>query len=100
MSKKRIYLSGPISGRPMADVLKEFSLAEVVAESAGYEVYNPVKIALKIGWDKEWIEYMKIHIKELAKCDLIWFISFYHDSNGVAIERAIAESFGIKTIEL
>lgn len=57
-------------------------------------------LAEKIGYHKTWIEYMKYSIEELSKCDCIWFISVLPDSKGVAIERAIAENFGIKIIEL
>lgn len=99
-TKKKLYLSGPITGRPIGDVITEFSLAQSVAINAGYEVFNPLSIAEKIGYYKEWIEYMKYSIEELSKCDCIWFFSLYHDSKGVAIERAIAKNFGIKIIEL
>lgn len=99
--KQKVYLSAPISGKVQSEVVYQFMVAESQAKNAGYDVVNPiVEGVTALGWKSNWIDYMKIDISLLATCDCVWFFSGEPDSEGVAIERAIAENFKIKIIEL
>lgn len=99
--KQKVYLSAPISGKKHSKVAYQFMVAESQAKQAGYDVVNPLSVSLSVlGWGANWIDYMKLDIQLLATCDCIWFFSGEPDSDGVAIERVIAESFKIKIIEL
>ena len=99
--KLRVYLSAPVSGKERAKVIHQFMKAECTVRLAGYVPVNPVAEAVtQLGWDAKWIDYLKLDIPLLASCSCIWFFSGEPDSEGVAIERAIAESFNIKTIQL
>lgn len=99
--KKKVYLSAPITGKDLEETFLQFAKAEIKATKAGYEPINPLRIGIQLfGEDADWIKYIVHDIKLLQKCDYIWFFSGEPDSNGVAIERAIADNFGIKTIEL
>lgn len=99
--KLKVYLSAPISGKKQSEVTYQFMVAESQAKQAGYDVVNPIVEGVSaLGWNANWIDYMKIDIPLLASCDCVWFFSVEPDSEGVAIERAIAESFKIKIIKL
>lgn len=100
-SNPKVYLSAPITGKPIEVWHKQFLDAELKARKSGYDVVNPAYEGVKLlGFDADWINYMTYDIQLLQKADYIWFFSGEPDSNGVAIERAIADNFGIKTIEL
>lgn len=99
--KLRVYLSAPVSGKERAKVIYQFMKAECAVRLAGYIPVNPITEGVtRLGWDAEWIDYMKLDIPLLASCNFVWFFSGEPDSEGVTIERAIAESFNIKTIQL
>lgn len=99
--KLRVYLSAPISGKKQSEVIYQFMVAESQAKQAGYDVVNPLTKGVEaLGWSASWIDYMKLDIPLLSTCDCVWFFSGEPDSEGVAIERAIAESFKIKIVEL
>ena len=99
--KERVYLSAQVTGKPIEIFHKQFLDAELKARKLGYDVINPIYESVKkLGFYADWIDYMKTDIELLSKADAIWFFSGGPDSKGVAIERAIAEHFGIKTIEL
>jgi len=99
--KLKVYLSAPVSGKVQSEVTYQFMVAESQAKNAGYDVINPlVEGVTALGWKANWIDYMKLDIPLLASSDCVWFFSNEPDSDGVAIERAIAESFKIKIIEL
>ena len=44
MKKRRIYISGPITGEPREKYMKRFAVAENILMAHGYEVINPTKV--------------------------------------------------------
>ena len=58
MEEKKVYLSGPITGREISEVITEFSKAEQTAIEKGFKVFNPLFLAEKIGYHREWIDYI------------------------------------------
>lgn len=98
MSKKRIYISGPISGTD--DWEKRFAGAEkglrILYSAAGeeIEVVNPAKIAMPEG--TTWQQYMDISLQMLRGCDEIYMLAGWRTSKGAQIERLYAKGSGIK----
>jgi len=95
--KFKVYLSAPISGRPLMDAITDFAQAKILVQESGCIPVSPLD---EITFDRDWIDYMIVDIEKLSKCDRIWFFSMLPDSSGVKIERAIASSFGIKEFKL
>lgn len=95
--KFKVYLSVPISGRPLWDAMSDFIKAKILIIDAGHTPVSPMD---EITFDNEWIDYIEIDIEKLSHCDRIWFFSPLPDSNGVRIEKAIVKNFGIKEFKL
>lgn len=94
MSKKRIYISLPISGYDL-DERKETALAmEVKLRGRGYDVFNPFNNGLT---DKaSTYEHMKADIKALLDCDVIMFMYGWNRSAGCHTELCVAMACGME----
>ena len=88
MSKKKVYISLPISGYDL-DERKETALAmEVIFCGRGYDVFNPFNNGLP---DKaSTYEHMKADIKALLDCDVIMFMHNFNKSAGCHTELCVA----------
>jgi hypothetical protein len=97
MRKRRIYISGPISGTD--DWLERFADAEydlkmqraTIGEEI--EVINPAKIVMPEG--TSWQQYMDITLQMLRGCDEIHMLPGWQRSRWAQIERLYAEGSGI-----
>ena len=49
MKKHKVYISGQITGLPVAEYVEKFSKAEAELKAKGYEVVNPLRYELKPG---------------------------------------------------
>lgn len=92
MEKRKIYISGKISGIEN-EAVKLFDIAEMQLKNEGYEVVNPM--TLNHNHDKSWHSYMKEDVKALCECDEIFMLSNWTDSKGAIIEHTIAMYLGI-----
>lgn len=97
MERKKIYISGPISGLPFDKVERAFNDAEIRLQEEGYEVVNPLENGLTK--DHSWREHMKADIKLLMECDTIYLLKGYKDSKGAMIEYDLARILGYDIIE-
>ena len=71
--KKKIYVSGKITGLPMEHVKKKFGITCVYLREIGFEPINPLEIS-PFAENKIWEDYMIDDIKELFKCDAIYML--------------------------
>ena len=46
MKQDKIYISGPISSRPLGVAINHFTLAEAKLQAMGYRTCNPLKMRL------------------------------------------------------
>ena len=55
MKKHKVYISGQITGLPVAEYVEKFSKAEAELKAKGYEVVNPLRYELKPGsrWNEQ-----------------------------------------------
>lgn len=97
MERKKIYISGPISGLRFDKVERAFNDAEIRLQEEGYEVVNPLENGLTK--DHSWREHMKADIKLLMECDTIYLLKGYKDSKGAMIEYDLARILGYDIIE-
>ena len=92
MNKLKIYISGQITGLPVAEYVEKFSQAEAELQTKGYEVINPLRHE-KAG--SRWHEQMKTDIRLLLDCDAIYMLSNWERSAGAGLELYIAEGLGL-----
>ena len=93
MSKKKVYISLPISGYDL-DERKETALAmEVKLRRRGYDVFNPLGDHFQPGLTTN--EYMKLDLKALLDCDVIMFMYGWNRSAGCHTELCVAMACGM-----
>ena len=86
----KIYLSGPITG--VENYKENFAAAEREARERlsdwEPEIFNPANIILPKDATHE--DYMKICMRELAKCDTIYMMNGWQESRGACREYGYA----------
>lgn len=85
----KIYISGKISGLPIAEVKEKFGKSRKYLEAFGYEVVSPLDNGLPEG--ATWEEHMLADIELLFPCDAIYMLPDWINSNGAMIEKNIAQ---------
>lgn len=92
---KKIYIAGKITGiEEEARLL--FEEAEFKLWGEGWQPVNPMKLDHNHG--KTWAEYMRLGVAELMKCEALFALSNWKDSEGAKIEIRLAKEVGIKII--
>ena len=95
MKKKKIYISGKITGME-DEATKLFEKAEKKLQNDGYEVVNPMTI--DHAGNELWEDYMKTRIIALMECDCIYMLNNWRDSKGAALELYNAENLYMDVI--
>lgn len=94
MQKKRIYLSGPISGLDHEKAAQAFaSVEDKLRQRYGdnVEIINPVKLCPK---EWTWQQCMRVCIVALASCHYIHMLPGFERSEGARLEMTIAMKLG------
>ena len=86
--KKKVYISGKITGLIFEDALENFAKAEQQLIEKGYEVVNPM--TLNHDHDKSWESYMKVDLIAMLDCTHIYMLDGWGDSRGAHIEYYLA----------
>ena len=101
--KKKIYISGPITGLERHVYLKNFDDAELKLRAMGYNVINPTKLLpSRFLWIYKIIGYkltLLYDIWHLLNCDGIYMIDGWQWSKGARLEKNIADVFGLEIIK-
>ena len=82
--KKKVFISGKISGEPILDCFNKFEKAEKELLGKDFEVVNPLKIK-GMTFGIEWIDAMWLCADELATCTHIYMLSDWKNSKGANI---------------
>jgi hypothetical protein len=90
--KKRICLSGPMTGLPDYN-RPAFMEAERELIAAGYDVINPARNGLPES--ATWQQHMRRDIVMLMEADGVALLPGWHDSRGAMIEDRLAGDLGI-----
>ena len=93
MTKPKIYISGPISGRKIEFAERDFREAQQYLEARGYEVLNPFNNGLTI--EDSWLRHMVADINMLGKADAVYMLCGWPDSDGAEIEFLLANRAGL-----
>ncbi len=94
--KKKIYISGKITGLTPDQAFSLFNNAELYLSEKGYEVINPMTIPHE--HDKSWLSYMRNDLKALLDCEAIFMLYNWKDSKGAKVEHDLAQSLGLEII--
>jgi Asp-tRNA(Asn)/Glu-tRNA(Gln) amidotransferase A subunit family amidase len=88
---KKIYISGPITGRPVAQAEAEFAYAAERLASRGWQVVNPMSLPVHETHDQSYAAYMREDLRELLDCGAIYMLPGWHNSRGARCEKHVAE---------
>lgn len=89
----KVYISGAIEKDP--NFMENFAKAEELLTAFGYEVVNPTRISGAVDYFN-YADFMIVSLMLLKKCDTIYFLSNWKDSDGCRIEKTVAQKLGIK----
>lgn len=90
---KRIYLSGPISGKDLDERRQVFAKVKKAIEEKGYEVFNPMENGLP--HDADTHQHMYRDMCLLLQCDGIYMMEGWLHSKGCKLEFDVATAIGI-----
>lgn len=96
-SKKKVYISGAISGLPEDEVRERFAKYCKVVREEGFVPVSPFDLC---GEEKDWHKCMMRCVAALPQCDAILFIDdpTKTSSYGVLIEGLWADKLGLERI--
>ena len=89
---KKVYISGPMTGRPDKNI-DEFNKAEDLLLKAGYEVLNPTSNGLADTALYE--DHMRADLRMLTMADALAFLPDWEKSRGARLEIEIAHLLNI-----
>lgn len=94
--RKKIYISGPITGT--TDYMERFARAEAQLEAEGYAVINPAKVNAMLPEETSYEQYMNMSMTMLEDADMIYMLEGWETSGGARREfdRARAEGKPIR----
>jgi hypothetical protein len=96
MTMHRIYIAGPMTGRPDFNY-PAFNAAAARLRALGYAVENPAENnAPPCG---TWSGWMRLALTQLVTCDTIALLPGWFGSRGATIEQRLAHDLGLTVVE-
>jgi hypothetical protein len=95
MPTKRVYISGPITGRTDGNQSAFYSAADWLIQNGSRPV-NPHDVCFLLPPGSTWTEYMKKNIPALCSSDSIYMLRGWWRSRGARLEWVIAWGLGMK----
>lgn len=89
----KLYIAGPMSGLPEFNYPAFFAAVERLA-AVGVETINPARPDGRENC-REWLDYMRLSLIDIAACDGIATLPGWQDSRGAALEVHIARSLDL-----
>lgn len=91
--KKKIYISGPISGYDYTERKQEFARIKALLEKLDYDVFNPMENGLPA--DASTAQHMRIDLTALLMSDEIYMMKRWNHSAGCQTELLVATAIGL-----
>jgi len=98
--KKKVYISGQITGLPEKEYKKLFDSAEDILATFGYDPINPLLLDETDTKNWSWHDYMRRDIKLLCDCDYIYLLPNWRNSKGAKFEYMVADMLQIPCLNL
>jgi hypothetical protein len=105
--KKKVYISGKISGLRRDEYMKMFGIAEQMLREKGYKVVNPTRFFLSrhyqrlcrlIGHQNAYDLTLLYDLWRLMRCDQIYKLPGWQQSKGANIESCVAYHFSVQPV--
>lgn len=99
--KGKVYISLPISGRPIEEAKAEAEAARTKLSNLGYDAITPFDVVAEPQGNTEKEKYaycMGRDIEELLKCDAIYLVDGHEESRGCELEFMAAVIYGLKIL--
>jgi Domain of unknown function (DUF4406) len=96
-TKRRIYISGPMSGIPLLN-FPLFNRTAVRLRNLRWEVVNPVEI--NGDPEAEWLDCIAADLLAMKDCTAICLLPGWTNSYGAKIERMAADKLGLEVFNL
>jgi hypothetical protein len=93
----KVYISGPISGRPLEEAKREFAEAAERLRGLGHEPVNPFDSGLPA--EAPWTRHMAADLAMLLDCEGIYMLPLWTRSRGARIEAAVAYELRLEVIQ-
>lgn len=84
---KKLFISGPISGRPYKEAAIHFNSAATLAYQIGFDPVNPIQLCRPY-W--AWWRCMAVCLWHLMWCDAVLFLRGWDMSRGSRMEHRVA----------
>lgn len=101
MKRDKIYISGPVSSRPLGVAINHFMLAEAKLQAQGYRTCNPLNMRLCV-WLAQHGHYRLCLLLQLLwmwwTCSCIYLLTDWHTSDGARLERSFARCLGLTAL--
>jgi hypothetical protein len=104
----KVYISGAISGQPLADAADRFAAAASRLATAGHVPVNPFMVpphagcscpgavnAAGAGGGHEWSCYLRGDLAAMLDCDAILMLPGWESSHGARLELMVASAVGL-----
>lgn len=95
-NKKKIYISGPISGHDIEERRAAFGRAAEMLKNLGYLPISPMNNGLPDDSTRE--EHMRVDLALLMTCEYIYQMRGWTDSKGAVLETLVARQLGIEVL--
>lgn len=90
---RRVYISGPMAGCPDSNGAA-FLAAQERLKAAGAVAVNPNRLSnLEKPITRE--QAMKVDISDLLRCDSVYMLRGWQDSEGATLELSVARAIGL-----
>lgn len=87
MSRSKLFISGPISGRPYKEAAIHFNSAATLAYQIGFDPVNPIQLCRPY-WS--WWRCMAVCLWHLMWCDAVLMLRGWDMSRGSRMEHRVA----------
>jgi hypothetical protein len=114
MKIAKIYIAGPMRGRPLYN-FPAFDAARDRLQGDGWDVFSPADMDRATGFDPtklpadfDWSKLppafdFKVAVDRdliaIRRCDAVYMLKGWQDSKGARAERALAEWIGLEVLE-
>jgi hypothetical protein len=89
----KIYITGKVTGEPIAECTMKFGMAQKAIEDLGHEAINPLSVVND--WHTTWKAAMRKCIAALMEADAIYLLPCSKHSKGAKMEMELAAALSI-----